>query len=161
NGGFGTHYEFAAGIHPVAVVLGDLNGDHKIDLAVANNGFSGSGCTVSVLLGDGAGDFGSAGEYAVGSGPQSIAIADLIGDTKPDVVTANYGSSTVSVLYGDGSGGLGGRTDFATGSGPTSVAIGDLNGDGTYDLAVSNSGSATVSALLGNGSGGFAAKTDF
>src|SRR5205814_378661 len=38
------------------------------------------------------------------SGPESVAIEDLNGDGKPDLVTANYNASTVSVLLNAGPG---------------------------------------------------------
>jgi len=90
-----------------------------------------------------------------------VAIGDLNGDGKPDLVTANYGSNTVSVLLGDGNGTFGAKSDFATGSNPYSVAIGDLNGDGKSDLAVTNEHDGTVSVLLGHGDGSFGPRTDF
>src|SRR5262249_30312525 len=61
--------------------------------------------------------------------PISVAIGDLNGDGKPDVVTANDQANTVSVRLGNGDGTLGAKTDFGTGSVPYLVAIGDLNGD--------------------------------
>src|SRR5206468_12490458 len=44
--GFATHQDFATGTSPLSVTVGDLNGDGKLDLAVANEVSS----TVSVLL---------------------------------------------------------------------------------------------------------------
>src|SRR5439155_969855 len=82
--------------NPISVAIGDLNGDAKPDLAVANNGSVSN--TVSVLLGDGAGGFGSKTDFATGASPRSVAIGDMNGDGKPDLATANLGSNTVSVL---------------------------------------------------------------
>jgi hypothetical protein len=126
-------------------------------LAVANY-LSG---TVSVLLGTGAGAFGTKTDFTTGSGPMSVAIGDVSGDGRLDLAVANNGSATVSVLLGTGTGGFGAKTDFTTGSTPASVAIGDVNGDGRPDLAVANRGSNTVSVWLGNGAGGFGARTDY
>jgi len=100
-------------------------------------------------------------DFGTGTQPISVAIGDLNGDGKLDLVAANSGSNTVSVLLGNGAGAFGAKTDFATGSAPYSVAIGDVNNDGIPDLVVANSGSNTVSVLFGNGAGGFGAKTDF
>ena len=82
------------GTNPYSVAIGDLNGDSKPDLAVANIGSD----NVSVLLGDGTGSFGPATNFPVGTGPISVAIGDLNGDSKPDLAVANWGSSTVSIL---------------------------------------------------------------
>jgi hypothetical protein len=139
------------------VAIGDLNGDGKPDLAVANFGSN----TVSVLFGNGDGTFGARMDIGTGDGPYSVAIGDLNRDGKADLVVAIYYSNTVSVLLGNGNGTFGPRTDFGTGSGPRSVAIGDLDWNGTPDLVTANYNSNTVSVLLGNGNGTFAAKTDF
>ena len=90
-----------------------------------------------------------------------MAVADLNGDTYPDMAVVNYSSGTVSVLLGDGSGGFAAATAFPTGTDPYAVAVADLNGDTYPDLAVTNYLSGTVSVLLGDGSGGFGAKADF
>jgi hypothetical protein len=139
------------------VAIGDVSGDGRPDLAVANY----SSSTVSVLLGNGAGGFGAKTDFATGSFPYSVAIGDVSGDGRPDLAVANASASTVSVLLGNGAGGFGAKTDFATGAGSVFVAMGDVSGDGKPDLAVANAGASTVSVLLGNGAGGFGAKTDF
>ena len=79
--------------------------------------------------------------YAVGSTPDSVAVADLNGDGKLDLIIANAGSNTVSVLLGNGAGGFGPATSFNVGTGPASVTVGDLNGDGKLDLVVASTGS--------------------
>jgi hypothetical protein len=139
------------------VAIGDLNGDGKPDLAVANAGSN----TVSVLLGNGDGTFGAKTDYTTGSFPASVAIGDLNGDGKPDLAVASFYSNAVSVLLGNGDGTFGARRDYSTGVEPFSVRIGDLNGDGKPDLAVANSNSSTVSVLLGSGDGTFGAKSDY
>ncbi len=90
-----------------------------------------------------------------------MAVADVNGDGKPDLVVANYGSNTVSVLLGNGNGTFQTQQTFATGSEPYSVAVASLNGDGKPDLVVANFGDSTVSVLLGNGNGTFQAQQTF
>ena len=169
---FAAQQTFTVG-NPASVVIGDLNGDGKPDLVVANNSVSG---TVSVLLnttapGTTTASFATQQTFSVGSHPAaSVAIGDLDGDGKPDLVVANEGSNTVSVLLnttapGANTPSFAAQQTFATGSGPFSVAIGDLNGDGKPDLAVTNSYSNTVSVLLNTTpcvtAFGVSAKTDF
>jgi len=161
---FGPNTEFRAGSNPVAVAIGDVNGDGKPDLAVANAGTcSDNFGTVSVWPGNGDGSFGPRSNFGTAGNPRSVAIGDLNGDGKPDLVTANAssGPGTVSVLLGNGVGSFGPKTDFGTGTYPYSVAIGDFNGDGKPDLVTANNGSNTVSILLGNGDGSFGPSTDF
>jgi hypothetical protein len=127
------------------VAIGDVSGDGRADLAVANY----SSSTVSVLLGNGAGGFAAKTDFATGAGAWSVAIGDVSGDGRADLAVANLGDYTVSVLLGNGAGGFGAKTDFATGIAPMSVAIADVSGDGRADLAVANYSSNTVSVLLG------------
>src|SRR6185503_9200528 len=61
---------FDAGEYVVYVAIADLNGDGKHDLAVANS----EAGTVSVLLGNGDGTFGSRRDYPSGSSTAFVAI---------------------------------------------------------------------------------------
>ena len=78
---------------PSSVAIGDLNGDGRQDLAVANNGSN----SVSVLLGSGGGLFGTRADYGTGAGPHAVAIGDLNGDGHADLAVANGSSNTGSV----------------------------------------------------------------
>jgi FG-GAP-like repeat/PASTA domain len=106
DGSFQTKLDYATGRGPSSVAIGDLNGDDKRDLATANTRAG----TVSVLLNKGAGSFQAKLDYRAGVRPPpsarcgcgvlpaSVAIRDLDGSGRPDLVTANTGPSTVSVL---------------------------------------------------------------
>jgi len=152
---------YRTGVLPVAIAVGDLNGDGKPDLATANPATDNSTDTVSVLLNHGDGTFGAKHNYGTRPFPLSIAVGDLNGDGKGDVVTANFGQRTVSVLLNRGDGSLQPRRDYPTGEYPLSVAIGDLNGDGKADLVTGNRGPDGVSVLLNGGDGSFRAKRDY
>jgi hypothetical protein len=167
SGGFGPKTELTAGTQPVSVAIGELNGDGRPDLAVANYGSN----TVSVLPNSypppPTPRVFARTDFTTANWPFSVAIGDLNGDGKPDLVTANDSTYTVSVLLATGGGAFGPKTDFATGMNPRSVAIGDLNLDGKPDLVVANSNRPTffspftISVMLGTGTGGFGPKTDF
>ena len=111
--------------------------------------------TVSVLLGNGNGTFQAQQTFATGIDPFSVAIGDVNGDGKADIVVANSGSNTVSVLLGNGNGTFQTAATFAAGIDPIAVAVGDLNGDGKLDIVVANEGSNTVSVLLNSANGNF------
>ena len=70
---------------------------------------------MSVLLGNGNGTFQAQQTFATGSDPISVALGDVNGDGKPDLVVANSGSDTVSVLLGNGNGTFQAQQTFATG----------------------------------------------
>jgi hypothetical protein len=145
-----TPVNYAVGAAPVAVTTADL-GNGKLDIITTNANDN----TISVRLGNGDGTFGPATTYAVGSGPDAIAVGDVNGDGKPDIVTANAGSNTVSVLLGNGDGTLQAARNYAVGSQPVSVAIGNF--DGHLDIVTANAGDFSVSLLPGNGDGTFSA----
>lgn len=115
--------------------------------------------------------FVEAPPYPVGGNQAtSVAVADLNGDGKPDLVVGtaccNQGNnglgpnSQVSVLLGNGDGTFQPPVSYYPfGSIAVSVAVADVNGDGKPDLVVSNSGSTlvndSIAVLLGNGDGTF------
>ena len=68
-----------------------------------------------MLLGNGNGTFQTQQTFAAGVSPISVAVADVNGDGKPDLVVANYGNGSVSVLLGNGNGTFQAQQTFATG----------------------------------------------
>ncbi len=145
-GAFAT--EFAA--------VADVNGDGIPDLVVAiqncPDGVCGDG-QVSVMLGNGDGTFRPAVLYSSGAQwANSVAVADLNGDGKPDIAVANYAGDSVGVLLGNGDGTFQSAVTYPTGQ-AAYVAIADVNGDGKPDLIAALS--SGVGVLLGNGDGTF------
>ena len=145
------------GISATAVVVADVNGDGKPDALTAN--FS-SG-TLGVLLGNGSGGFtlqANSPSTGAGSNPTSLALADVNGDGKLDVLTTDETFDTLRLLLGDGNGGFTLQPNApSTGASslPWGLAVADMNGDGKLDVVTANYRASTVGILLGNGSGTF------
>ena len=144
---------------PTAVAAADFNGDGNADLVYSS--YQDPGAPVEVLLGDGWGGFAARHQYQTYTGGPGLAVADLNGDGRPDVVTANQGyNGTVSVLLGNGDGTLSydfDSSNFATGGGfATDVGVGDFTSDGIPDLVTTDS-DGWVAVLPGRGDGTFAA----
>ena len=64
----------------------------------------------------------AAKHYATGAYPESFCVADLNGDRRPDVVTANYEGKSVSVLLNRGNGRFATKRDYAVGVNALAVA---------------------------------------
>jgi hypothetical protein len=106
--------------------------------------------------------FAAAKNYATGREPDSLAIADLNGDGRPDLAVVKP-SNSVSVLLNRGDGSFHPKRSYATGAGSWLRQNAVLNGDGKPDLVTGNGTrrSDTVSVLLNRGDGSFEAKRDY
>jgi len=110
---------------------------------------------VSILLGDGTGNFSAATNFGVGTTPFSVAVGDFNDDANQDLAVVNEGTDDVSILLGNGDGTFQPAVNYGTVLFPVTMAVGDFNGDGNQDLAVGSEDLDDVSILLGNGDGTF------
>lgn len=144
DGGFGTASSVSAGVPlPSKLKLADVTEDGKLDAVIVAPGTPGR---VAVLLGDGAGGFGTASVLSAGSNLTSASVSDLNGDCHADLVVSSSGSHEVVVLEGDGTGAFGSPLAFGLngGSNPYAAAVADLDGDGRPDVVTANSNSSAT-----------------
>jgi Tfp pilus tip-associated adhesin PilY1 len=142
DGTFLGYVPYASGMGPQAVTMADLDGDGKVDLAVANKDSN----DVSVLLGV-PGGFGAPSPVPAGALAVDVVVADFNRDGKLDLAVANQGGK-VRILLGKGNGAFNPPLGHPANKNPRSLAVADFNGDGKPDLAVANSTSGDVSVLL-------------
>src|SRR5262245_50952434 len=136
---------------PHTAVLGDLNGDGKLDFIVSHE----SKADATVRLGDGAGGFGAASLIATGVASAGLALGDLDGDGKLDLVIGSIAGNQIARALGSGSGTFGAPALLPAGSAPEHVRVADLDSNGTLDVAALNAGSNDVSVLLNSGGAAF------
>ena len=146
----------------LSAAVADVNGDGKLDIAVASlcsaeGGCGGSNSVVAILLGNGDGTFRPGALYHVASteGFRFVTLADVNRDGKPDLLVADDGGA--EVLLGNGDGTFRAAQTYSSGGDAVSMAVGDVNGDGKLDLLVVDGDSLAL--LLGNGDGTFQSPT--
>jgi hypothetical protein len=156
DGTFQRRREFYSDLtsEPWAAVVGDFNGDGRLDFATADH----TANHASVFGGLGDGNFLGAAQLSVGKDPTSLATADLNHDGQMDVIAGN--ADDASVLLGSGDGSFEDPLSAAAGH-PNALAVGDFNGDGRLDVVAAGYDSSVPTGqlvvLLGLGDGHYTA----
>ncbi len=163
---FAAKLDLACQVNPLGIAVGDLDGNGKPDIAVAN--FSSGSVTVYRNTSTvGAASFVT--QTLTGfTGPRELAIADVDGDGKPDLLVADEGASVIAARHNTSVSGtisFSPAITYPTGASPRGLSLGDLNGDGKLDIAVVNLAGASVSVLRNtntiSGTISFATKVDY
>ncbi|NOT74313.1 MAG: T9SS type B sorting domain-containing protein [Cyclobacteriaceae bacterium] len=156
---FDTGTSFSTGNGAYNIAVGDLDGDGLLDIAFVNyqdDNFS----ILRNTSASGSISFEPRISFGVNTGahPQDIAIDDLDGDGKVDLVVANMDGNSISVFRNRSNPGdidIATRVDFAAGSRPIAIATADLNVDGKPEIIVVNTQDNNISVynnkIVGSG----------
>ncbi len=154
NISYAAKIDLATNSNPYKVAMGDLNGDGKIDLAVAN--YNSGNISVFKNTSSGSISFAAKADLATSTvGPLAVAINDFDKDGMADLAAVSYnGSSTsrLSIFRNTGTPNVttisfGSVLNFSLDFGATSIDVGDLNADGLPDVVATNSLNNSVSVV--------------
>jgi hypothetical protein len=146
-------------VDPVALVVGDINGDGRTDILYGTGQYASA--VLHPLLAQPNGSFTPGADIPL---PTTISsrckLADINGDHVLDLVCAGFGlpTSSIAILKGNGDGTFQSAI-LSNLPATTSIlhiaAIGDINNDGHPDVIVTDTPNSVVFPLLGDGTGHF------
>jgi hypothetical protein len=150
---------------PAAVRLADFNADGNLDAVTTHNIFSplpNDGGRLLLHKGNPAGPTltGILNTFTKGDAPQALDVADVNGDSKPDVVVANSTSpGSLAVHVKNAGAGFFPADSVPLGAvSPRSVLARDFDEDGRVDLAAGNE-NGTLSVMIQKPDGSFSEAT--
>ena len=154
------------GLSPVYLATGDLRGNGKLDLVVAES----DSMTVGVLLGNGDGTFGYEQVYSLPEPTAAVVVDDFnhdgkldiaaVMDTSENIALPTTGIPYLALLIGDGTGNFAApviTSNYGFFSSASNLVSGDVNGDGRPDLLITGTGIENSQIYLNNGDGTFKA----
>jgi hypothetical protein len=143
------------GSWPNGLAVADMNGDGRKDVVTANTGSN----NIGILLQNMGGNLNSAIIYATSGnsqGTDSLAVGDVNGDGRNDVLIVCKGSKMLDVLTQKNDGSLNDKVSYPVyendNTGPT-AAVADLDADGQNEVVVSNSNSGNLTIFDQDSSG--------
>ena len=156
RGGFAhaTGSPFAVGSAPYPHAVSDVNGDGNPDIITPNVRSN----NLSVLLGNGRGSFTPApnSPYSVATRPYYVAVGDVSGDGKPDLISSHDDINLITTLLGDGRGRFNAApgSPFDLGRRAFKLVAVDINRDARVDLVIGTEGNSDSVAVLLSSAGG-------
>ncbi|WP_337966084.1 MBG domain-containing protein [uncultured Flavobacterium sp.] len=168
NIGFEAPQNFILSVSTYALAIGDLDGDGKPDIVTTSTDSGLASVLRNISSGIGNINFSPNVNFTANSNSNGLALGDLDGDGKLDmVVTNSVATEAMSIFLNTSTNGtinFGSKIGFSTGFAATRVEIGDLNKDGKPDIVVDGGTSNFVyvfqNTTAGIGNLSFAPKID-
>jgi hypothetical protein len=169
NISFNSPVKIATPSTPIGIGIGDFDKNGWLDIATANHGNG----TVSIFTNKGifnaisTNNFNPRFGLITGLNPITIDVADMDGDSKPDIVVGNYGSNSISIFKNNYISGalatasFSTKLDFNAGNKPGYVKLGDMDGDSKLDIVVLAEGVNSVGILRNTSTSGVLNLTSF
>lgn len=168
SGIFGTNSSYNAGWFgqiPYQIVAADVNGDGKLDLIASCHNSGNNNWYLTVLTNNGSGVFATNIMLQL-NGPAQLAVTDVNGDGRPDLVAAYYNGSYSELTVFTNISATGASPYYSSaashtyqmtsGANPVSLVAADVNSDGKVDMIIANNNyPGTLTVMTNNGSGVF------
>ncbi len=119
---------------PRSLVLEDLDGDGRLDIAVAAAGTG----DVQVLFQQEPGTFAAPTGFPAGGEPTAVAAARLTGTGGVDLVVVTASGKLSVLLHGTTPGTFLPPASYGAGTSPSAVQVADMDGDGLPDVVVAD-----------------------
>jgi len=117
-------------VFPFQAAAVDVNGDHKLDIIVADNQYS----RIFVLTNNGTGQFTVEPYIQAQAGLISFAVVDANNDGAPDIMVGTYATNLLQVLTNNGAGVFSAAEEIQDSQPATFLASADVNQDNRLDV---------------------------
>jgi hypothetical protein len=141
---FNPKIDFATNALPLNIATADLDGDGKVDMVTVDGNANVVSVFRNTTLAVDSISFAAKVDIGAGGGPMGIALGDLDGDGRPDMVVCDPASNQFLVFRNTSTPGtisFSAGVTYPAGAYPSSASIADLDGDGRPELIISNSSS--------------------